>query len=1056
MMIYNIKYFRNYINSMVLRRANDYVKKKKISQFEYTDDGKVSAIVKGSREYNVSFNISENGDISLRKCTCPYEWGGDCKHIAAVLIVTEKEYERRKVTVTKGSGIIGRLIDSYTSAAVEAETVKSEDRLAHIVPYVTTDKSNVRFRLYIGREKLYSINSIQKLHNLFSGNERLKYGKFFDFKHDYSLIDEKSNKVFELALANYSTEEFFSKDEKSFRLFGKWVDRFFDIYRDSYVNIDDTECFVTYGEPEIGFKVSEADDDRYSISAVGDYQLIGKGKRGVFLDKRLHKVYMASAAYTAAVYDLYSACKNHGKLVIEKEDMPAFYTAVIKRVRDHAKVERAEIFDSFVPPELISRLYIDCGKDNETLGRLIFCYGDNDYPYNIDSDAPVNPFCDIIGEKIAADLVHKFFRDNPDEEDTEHSFVIDTDEALSRLLSDGIEVLNSSMEVYASDSFRRKTSRPALKPVLSINPGKGELFLNISDDNYTIDEMYEILEAYRSGAKYHRLINGSFITMNQSVADLDELTKALNITDKQFLKNNLHIPMYRMMYLDSLKKNESFGINRSEEFKKAIRKYRSNLEGTDNTQVPTSLDGRMRDYQHYGYRWLKALSIMGFGGILADDMGLGKTLQSIALLLDDKENSKEHRLNLVVAPASLTLNWEQEIEKFAPELRCLTVIGTAQQREKLLSEAEKYDVIITSYSSISRDIALYEDMHFHLHFIDEAQYIKNHTTQNSKAVKAINSDIRFALTGTPVENNLAEFWSIFDFVLPGYLFNYNHFKKTFETPIVAHRDESAIKSLQNTISPFILRRLKKEVLPELPEKIETVLVSRMEPEQRKIYAANAKRLKVMLQKNGDNKSENTKALAQLIKLLIICCDPHIEYHEQYKGSSAKLDQAIDLIDNCVHSGHKLLFFSHFVSVFPSVEKRLDELGITYYELTGDTKPSERIRMQNEFNNNDVKVFLISLKAGGNGLNLTGADIVIHFEPWWNVSAENQASDRAYRFGQKNNVQVYKLVAEDTIEQSIIRMQEAKKELNDIVVGGNINIFNMSADQIESLLDGSSN
>ena len=628
--------------------------------------------------------------------------------------------------------------------------------------------------------------------------------------------------------------------------------------------------------------------------------------------------------------------------------------------------------------------------------------------------------------------------------------VITDEKAIIEFISEGLPKLTDIMEVYASDRFKRMSNRPPVKPVVGVRPEGSLLLVNISDENYTNEELIEILGAYRRGAKYHRLKNGSFALINDSVAELDELTKNLNITDRQLLKENMNIPRYRMMYLDSLKRSENFRLQRSEDFKKAVRKYRSGLEGTEATEVPASLDDIMRDYQRYGFRWLKTLSAYGFGGILADDMGLGKTLQSIALMLDAKNHSTEHIQCLVVCPATLTLNWENEIKRFAPELKPLTVIGTVSARDQLLENADDFDVIITSYTTLTRDIAKYENRKFYLHFIDEAQYIKNHGTQMAKAVKAVNSQVRFALTGTPVENSLAELWSIFDFVMPDYLFNYNRFKKNFETPIVSKKDDNAVKALQKSVSPFILRRMKREVLTELPDKTETILTSAMEPEQRKVYTANAEQLRQSLGSAGDSPEERIKILAMLTRLRQLCCDPHLVY-ENYEGGSAKLEQCIELVESCVNSGHKILLFSQFTSMLALIRSRFDELGISWFELTGETKPKDRIRMMNDFNADSTQVFLISLKAGGTGLNLTGADIVIHYDPWWNVSAENQASDRVYRIGQRNNVQVYKLVADKSIEQNILKLQEAKKNLSDIAVNGEGDIMRMSVDEILSLL-----
>ena len=518
------------------------------------------------------------------------------------------------------------------------------------------------------------------------------------------------------------------------------------------------------------------------------------------------------------------------------------------------------------------------------------------------------------------------------------------------------------------------------------------------------------------------------------------------------MKEKIRVPAFRMLYLDSLgSTSENVRIERSSEFRRQVSSYREMLDYSDKISVPEQLDGILREYQIYGFRWLKTLSAYGLGGILADDMGLGKTLQAIALMLDEKR-SKGGR-SLVVCPASLVLNWQGEIEKFAPELRVLAVMGTASERAAQFAEMEKYDVVITSYSLIARDFAEYQEHEFRYEFLDEAQYIKNSSTQTAKAVKSVNSRCRFALTGTPVENSFAELWSVFDYIMPDYLFSYRYFRQHYESPVVKDGNEQAKQSLQRIVKPFILRRMKSGVLTELPEKTETVLLSEMEKEQSGIYSANVAEVRsAVTASNGDN-TEKIKILAMLTRLRQICCDPALVY-DNYTGKSAKLEQCMELVESCVNSGHKLLLFSQFTSMLDIVAARLDGMGIRYFMLTGSTKPAQRLKMVNSFNGDDTSVFLISLKAGGTGLNLTGADVVIHYDPWWNSSAENQASDRAYRIGQKKNVQIYKLITRNTIEEKIRELQQAKSGLADIVLSGGENsgnIMSMTSEEILELL-----
>ena len=477
--------------------------------------------------------------------------------------------------------------------------------------------------------------------------------------------------------------------------------------------------------------------------------------------------------------------------------------------------------------------------------------------------------------------------------------------------------------------------------------------------------------------------------------------------------------------------------------------------------VPESLRGVLREYQRVGYCWLKTLDSYGFGGILADDMGLGKTIQIITLL-KDAYGTGERQPSLIICPASLVYNWEHEIGRFAPDLRVLSIVGNGPEREARLESVREQlsggtgdgcQVLVTSYDLLKRDIRFYEDIHFRYQVIDEAQYIKNAATQSAKAVKAIDVRTRFALTGTPVENRLSEIWSIFDYLMPGFLFASQYFKKEFENPIVRDGDEDALIRLRRIIGPFVLRRVKKDVLKELPDKLEQVVYSNFEGEQKKLYAANAVKLKEKLESGGfaETGDGRLQILAELMRLRQLCCDPRLCY-ENYKSESAKLETCMDLVRRGISGEHKILLFSQFTSMLELIERRLIKEGVASHKLTGATSKEERIRMVGEFQRDDVPVFLISLKAGGTGLNLTAADIVIHYDPWWNVAAQNQATDRTHRIGQEKQVTVYKLITRNTIEENILKLQESKQYLADqIVTEGTVSFGSLTKEDILNIV-----
>ncbi|MFT4145960.1 MAG: DEAD/DEAH box helicase, partial [Mobilitalea sp.] len=456
-------------------------------------------------------------------------------------------------------------------------------------------------------------------------------------------------------------------------------------------------------------------------------------------------------------------------------------------------------------------------------------------------------------------------------------------------------------------------------------------------------------------------------------------------------------------------------------------------------------------YQMTGYKWLKTLAGNELGGILADDMGLGKTLQSIVYIASSVQAEKGVH-TLIVCPTSLIFNWQDEIENFAPHLRAMVITGNPNDRQEAISKYKEYDVLITSYPLIRRDITFYEKIEFHTVFIDEAQFIKNDSSQNAKSVKRLRAKHRFALTGTPIENNLSELWSIFDFIMPDYLNSHSRFVEVYEKPILKE-DSAALLDLHQHIEPFILRRMKKDVLTELPDKYESKMLTDMSEGQKLVYLSYLENIRSELhheiEENGVEKSR-MKILAALTRLRQICCHPST-FLENYQGGSGKLDLLMEVIPEAITNDHRILVFSQFTSMLRLIENELKDLDISYFYLEGSTATEDRNDYVKRFNAGEGKVFLISLKAGGTGLNLTGADTVIHYDPWWNPAVEDQATDRAYRIGQQNKVHVMKLITKGTIEEKIYKLQRKKKELSDSIISSKeVFINTLSREELEDL------
>ncbi len=466
-----------------------------------------------------------------------------------------------------------------------------------------------------------------------------------------------------------------------------------------------------------------------------------------------------------------------------------------------------------------------------------------------------------------------------------------------------------------------------------------------------------------------------------------------------------------------------------------LAKQLQSFEKIEPLDAPASLQATLRHYQQAGLAWLQFLRSFGFGGILADDMGLGKTIQTLAHILIEKEQKRQKKPTLVIAPTSLMFNWRREAERFAPNLKVCLWHGT--NRKKLRRQLSQSDLVLTSYPLIARDIKLLSGLQWHLLVLDEAQAIKNPRAAVSKAVRQLKAKHRLCLTGTPLENHLGELWSLFDFLMPGLLGSREQFRRWFRQPIEKNRDSERQALLASRIRPFFLRRTKAEVTPELPDKTQIIRSVPLGSQQRRLYESQRIQLhdkvRYALQTHGPERGRMVM-LDALLKLRQICCDPRLLKDEGSKvASSAKLDLLMDLLPELIADGRRVLLFSQFVGMLDLIEPEVKSLGIEYVRLTGQTKDREEV--VERFQRSEAPLFLISLKAGGVGLNLTAADVVIHYDPWWNPAVEDQATDRAHRIGQDHKVFVYRLLTEDTVEQKVAAMQASKRELIDGLMSG---------------------
>lgn len=562
----------------------------------------------------------------------------------------------------------------------------------------------------------------------------------------------------------------------------------------------------------------------------------------------------------------------------------------------------------------------------------------------------------------------------------------------------------------------------------------GYMGMKLDIEGVDSNEYREIFSSYKNNNRLYRMKNGAYLDLKDN--DLEQAFKLIDILNIYNDFDNMKIPNNKAIYLEKLIEDEDLSfVNGSKYVSNVVKKF--DKVKSKNYEVPKDLNATLRDYQVSGFEFFKTLSDYQFGGILADEMGLGKTIQTIAFLLSNKDKK-----SIVITPTALIYNWKNELEKFAPTLKVGLLHAAKSEREKILDNIDNYDVILTTYTTYKNDIDKYKNINFDYCIIDEAQNIKNPDAIITKAIKNVNAKVRFALTGTPIENNLMELWSIFDFIMPGYLYNKSKFKSIF-----VNNDKNIIE-LKNLIKPFILRRTKKEVITELPDKIEQKIIIDLEKEHKRAYKGY---VNLITRKIKENNQDNITVFSYLTKLRQLCLSPELMV-KNYQGKNSKLDVLINIINDS--SDEKILVFSQFTKVLEVIGKRLNEENISYSYLDGKTSAKDRVKLVEEFNTNNNKVFLISLKAGGTGLNLTSANIVVHFDPWWNPAVEDQASDRAHRIGQKNVVNVIKLIAKGTAEERVINLQETKKELIEDVINGNLDnsstLKNLSKDDIIDL------
>lgn len=862
----------------------------------------------------------------------------------------------------------------------------------------------------------------------------------------------------------------------SFELKGALLDGFYDAwngntceYNDKSNGVKEKDIPVGHRSLKVSLQADEMSDARGTFAGVEVTGLIpvmlkGSGRYRYTLNANGLSRITEEERKQLKPFDSVSDSSGYFRMQVGKENLQEFYYRIVPSFLespvvsfdDHCEME----VEKHLPPEPVFDFWLDCQEDadSENGDYLLSAKAEVSYvdhkedqkprKYLILEKSADQAYRDDVQEKRVDKMLSRFF---PKHDNGMYSAEI-TDEQFFDFLTSGIGVLEKYGTVHGTEAFRVHHVRQAPVMKFGVSVDSGIMDLTLTSDSLSKDELLDVMNSYHQRKRFHRLKSGDYLDLTDDHAfeEIQDILNGMDLSDEEVIKKSAHVPLYRALYLDKLlERHQDIVSSRDRVYRGLIRSFHT-LNDSE-MEPPESLEKILRPYQVYGYKWIRTLETAGFGGILADEMGLGKTLQMISVLLDDYQKIKPKEPSLVVCPASLVYNWQEEFQRFAPVMKVVPVAGGAAMRRKAMESWDETQVYIISYDLLKRNIAEFANKNFWYVVLDEAQYIKNAGAAVSRSVKTLKAKHRFALTGTPIENRLSELWSIFDFLMPGFLYGHKEFERKFETPITKNKDEEAAAKLKNMTSPFILRRRKEDVLKDLPEKMEEVRYVQISGKQQKLYDAEVLKLKGEI--NESDESNNKIAVfAELTKIREICCDPSLIY-EDYDGESAKRTACMDLIRQAMDGGHRMLVFSQFTSMLALLEKDLKDADIPYYILTGSTSKEKRIAMVHDFNSNDVPVFLISLKAGGTGLNLTGADVVIHYDPWWNLAAQNQATDRTHRIGQTKQVTVYKLIMKNTIEDKILDMQEAKKDLAESVLEGEgKSITSLSKEELLELLD----
>ncbi|MHB1683169.1 MAG: DEAD/DEAH box helicase [Bacilli bacterium] len=1066
---------QSWCGATAFQRGKTYYQAGRVTQLHEQDD-RYTAIVLGSKRYRVSVLFAEEENDIEAACTCPaYDsYYTNCKHIAAVLFAVfslnqrggaatasyRKENDRDLQLSKQMLGIF----DRQTERAQEMAYTAGDKQLLQIeytckIVALGTRRFVLAVEMKVGPQRLYIVQKIKDFLAKIESRSPYAFSKTYTFDLADQTFGETDWAILQLFMEAQQGEALYRDIQSNYYVhYGLQNDRLLLLpphiwnrllpyFAESSVRLEQNALsagqLLSTDEP-IGLvsKLDNTPSKGYQLDIEGLADVIVLKEYGCAVEGCT--VHVMDRESLERLSDLKAMLANLSgpHLFISQEQIEPFMERVVPGLKKLGKMEIAkQIASKIVDEPLHIKLYLDRDGDR-LLARLEYVYGgtviDPLSSAKRQEQAERILLRDVERERMFMALLEQSHLSYNGKE-----LHTDDEDAVYHFMHHLIPRLENMAEVFVTSALRSIFQAYPHQPKVQADIDNKTNWLDISFDIEGIDDQQirEVLRSIVEKKKYYRLSDGSFLSLEtEGFAQIGGLLQGLDIRKTQIKGSRLELPVIRGFHLLG---SEEQGTNIK--LGKPLRQLLDNLKHPDNLDfpLPEHLSKVLRDYQKYGFQWMKTLGHYHFGGILADDMGLGKTLQSIAFIQSEQESSRAAGLStLIVCPASLTFNWRNELIKFAPGLKVVIAVGDREQRSGLLDDLANADVVITSYPLLRRDAEMYARQRFYTLILDEAQAIKNHNTQTAQAVRQIVAHHRFALTGTPVENSLDELWSIYDVVFPELFPS----RKAFA--------DLSNEKVAKRIRPFLLRRMKTEVLKELPDKIETLQPTELTTEQKKLYLAYLSTLQketaAQLQTEGLQKSR-MKILAGILRLRQLCCHPSL-FVENYSGGSGKLEQLLEIVDECLSGGKRMLIFSQFTGMLGILRRELEQRDLSSFYLDGKTPPSERVELCDRFNDGEQNIFLISLKAGGTGLNLTGADTVLLYDLWWNPAVEQQATDRAHRIGQKKVVQVIRLLTQGTIEEKIYELQQRKKDLiSQVIQPGDESLSALTEQEIRELL-----